>query len=142
MAKKLNILMLIMIICMLSLWSCASKRPVLYPNDYFEKSGKAQAEVDIDECMQLATEHGVKEDNGGKVFRDAAVTAAVGAASAAAVTAVFGGDVGLSAAAGAVGGVTAILAHKAITQDEPAPAFRTYVDRCLTGKGYETINWR
>ena len=141
MVKLQNILMLTMLVCILSLSGCASKRPVLYPNDYLDTIGKEQAEADIDECMRLATESGAQGDAGAKVVKDTALTAAVGAAAAAAVAAVFGGDVGLSAAAGAVGGGTASLARRAVTEDGPTPAFRNYVDKCLREKGYEPIDW-
>jgi hypothetical protein len=141
MSKARDIILFIIIVCILSLSGCASKRPVLYPNDYLDKIGKEQAEADIEECMRLATEYGVEGDAGATVVKNTAITAAVGAAAAAAVAAVFGGDVGLSAAAGALGGGTASLARRAITEENPTPAFRNSVDKCLREKGYEPIDW-
>jgi hypothetical protein len=141
MAKVRDMLMLTVVLYMLFLSGCASKRPTLYPNDYFSKIGKEQAEADIDECMRLANEYGVKQDAGATVVKNTAITAAVGAAAAAVVAAVFGGDVGLSAAAGALGGGTASLARSTITEERPTPALRNYVDKCLREKGYEPMDW-
>ena len=52
------------------LLSCASQRPVLYPNAQLKKVGKSVAETDIDACIQLANDYGTREDSGMKVAKD------------------------------------------------------------------------
>lgn len=47
----------------LILSGCAStqKEPVLYPNSHTRVVGKVQAQRDIDNCMTLATDYGVRD---------------------------------------------------------------------------------
>ena len=142
MAKAQNIFKIIMIICIITLAGCASKRPVLYPNDKLKQVGNEQAQADIDECMRLATEYGAKEDAGGKIAKDTTASAAVGAAAGAAIAAVLGGNVGRSAAAGAAGSGAATATRGAIDSGDPDAVFRSFVEKCLREKGYEAIGWR
>jgi hypothetical protein len=58
---------------------CAhSERPVLYPNDHLKQVGSDQAQADVDDCMQLATEYGADSTSGGKVAEDTAGGAVIG----------------------------------------------------------------
>ena len=120
---------------------CGAKRPVLYPNAYFEQAGPEAAKADIQACMQLAEEH-VGSSRGGQVAKRGAKGAAVGAAAGAAVTAVLGGDVGKSAAAGAAGGGAGGATAGLFDAAEPEPVFRGFVEKCLQDKGYQVIGWK
>jgi hypothetical protein len=142
MAKAQNTFEIIMIVCIIALAGCASKRPVLYPNDKLKQVGNEQAQADIDECMRLATEYGAKEDAGGKIVKNTTASAAVGAAAGAAIAAVLGGDVGRGAAAGGAGSGAATATRGAIDSRDPHALFQSFVEKCLREKGYETIGWR
>lgn len=121
---------------------CAhSERPVLYPNDHLKQVGNDQAQADVDDCMQLATEYGADSSSGGKVAKDTAGGAIIGGAVGAATGAVLG-NFGRGAAAGAAGGAAGGLASGVLRSDEKDPVFKQFVDRCLREKGYEPIGWR
>ncbi len=120
---------------------CAAQRPVLYPNETLQKQGSERAQQAIDECIQLAQEHGAGSSRAGAVAGRAATGGAVGAASGAAVGAVLG-SAGTGAAAGAAGGASRGLLAGLFGSREPDPVFRQFVDQCLRDKGYEPIGWR
>ena len=61
----------------LLLAGCAAKRPVLYPNDQYQRAGAAAAEADIEGCISLAEAHGNTADQSGKVATNTAVGAGV-----------------------------------------------------------------
>ena len=68
---------------------CASQRPVLYPNNQFNTVGKTVAKQDIDECMRLASAHGIKTQPAKKVAGSSAIGTASGAAVGSATGAVY-----------------------------------------------------
>ncbi len=142
MSSYVKISMLIVVVCTLTCGGCAQQRPVLYPNEYLKQAGTETSQADIDECMRLATEYGAKEDAGGRIAKDTASSAAVGAAAGAAIAAVFGNDIGRAAGAGAAGAGAATATRRAIDSGEPDPLFRSFVEKCLREKGYETVGWR
>jgi hypothetical protein len=120
---------------------CSAKRPVLYPNATYQRTGIEVAQADIDACMQRA-ESGVGDQN---VAADTAGRTAVGAGAGAAVGAVGGaitGRAGTGAAVGAATGGTAGLLSGLWRWREHDPVYMNYVDRCLRDKGYEPIGWR
>lgn len=123
------------------LGACADKRPVLYPNAHLNQVGNEAAQADIDECMRLAKQGGAQENQAGEVAKSTATGAAVGAAVGAATGAVLG-SLGQGLGAGAAGGAAGGLVHGAIRSGEPDPVFRSFVDRCLREKGYESIGWK
>lgn len=129
----------IFVLCVLS--ACGTKRPVLYPNDHLNRVGKQVAEKDIDDCIQLAADHGLKSNAGGKVAGQTAGGAAVGAATGAAVGAVLG-SAGRGAAAGAAGGGAGGFIRGIFRSRDPDPVVRRFVEKCLHDKGYEPIGWR
>ncbi len=137
-----NIGKLIFILFILICSGCAQQRPVLYPNSYLTYVGQEKAQSDIDVCMHLATQHGAKENKGGKIAKDTAAGAAVGAAAGAAIGAVLGKNVGRAAGAGAAGAGAATMTRKTIDSGKPDPLFRRFVEKCLHDKGYETIGWQ
>lgn len=123
--------------------SCASaQRPVLYPNGYLETVGKAQAEADIDACMEFAAGQVEKYRRGELVLEDGAQGAVAGAAGGAAVGVVRGGSVGRSAGAGAAAGLAVGMVRGLWSSSEPDPIFKNFVDTCLIEKGYRPQGWR
>ena len=121
--------------------SCATKKPVLYPNTHLKAVGQEVAAQDIEECIQLAKTSGAGSKKAGTVARKSAAGAAGGAATGAAVGAVVG-DAGTKAAAGAAAGATSGLFHGIFHSSDPDPIFRGFVEQCLSDKGYQTIGWR
>jgi hypothetical protein len=125
----------------------ASKRPVLYPNEHFQRVGDAAAAHDIDACMQLGEQYASGGGQGSQVAKEAARDAAIGGATGAAVGAVGGaiyGSAGKGAAAGAAGGATAGLLSRLFRggSSSPDPVYVNFVNRCLQEKGYEPIGWK
>jgi len=124
-----------------SAYSCALKRPVLYPNSHLKIVGTEVVQKDIDECMRLAAEHGADSGAGGEVAKKTVTGAALGAATGAAVGAVLG-HAGRGAATGAAGGGAGGFIRGLIGSRDPDPLFRRFVEKCLSDKGYETVGWR
>lgn len=126
----------------LVLAGCASPQPVLYPNPHLNAVGQAQAEADIAECRRLAEAAGASAGSGrgGEAVRGGAIGGAIGGATGAAGGAVLGRP-GTGAAFGAATGATAGLLRSLFRGDDPSPAYRGFVDRCLRERGYETVGW-
>src|SRR5512143_1644669 len=89
---------------------CAARRPVLYPNEQFNKVGDAAAQRDIDDCLQRASQYvksgGQSAQTAKQVGERAALGGGVGAASGA-VGGAIAGNPGEGAAIGAASGATA-----------------------------------
>jgi outer membrane lipoprotein SlyB len=131
----------VVILLALTLIGCgANKRPVLYPNNHLKMVGNAQAERDVDECMQTAETY-VKKNQDSKVAEGAVKGGAVGAATGAAVGAVTG-NFGRGLAAGAAGGAAGGATHGLFKAAEPSPVYKNFVNRCLKEKGYEPMGWQ
>jgi hypothetical protein len=121
--------------------SCATQRPVLYPNAHLQAVGDERAQQDIDRCIQRAKTNGADASKAGEVARHTGVGAAGGAATGAVVGAITG-SAGRSAAVGAAGGGTVGLFSSVWRTREPDPVFQRYIEQCLHDKGYHTIGWR
>jgi hypothetical protein len=122
---------------------CAGQpRPILYPNAHLSAVGQAQADEDLADCRRLAETAGASAGSGrGEgAARDAAVGGAIGGATGAAGGAVLGRP-GTGAAVGAATGATANFMRSLFRGDQPSPAYRNFVDRCLTERGYEPVGW-
>jgi len=128
-----------LVIVLLMLAGCASQRPVLYPNSTLSQRGEAAGDQAIKACMQRAEAAGLDYSKGGTVRRTAE-GGAVGGAGGAVAGAIYG-SVGRGAAAGAAGGATAGLIRSLFARNDPAPVYRSYVNRCLADQGYEPIGW-
>jgi len=130
------------LLLVLSLASCSSgpKRPVFYPNAHSEALTKAQREGDVNVCMALARDAGVKENKDGEVGRKAATGALLGGLAAGAWGLVYG-DAGNRALAGAAAGAAAGGVKGAMDSTELNPTFKQFVTRCLRERGYEVIGW-
>ena len=125
---------------------CATASPVLYQNQKYEDVGRAGADRDIAECEQSADRAGATADAGkaGQAAKSAGVGAAGGAA-AGAVGGAIGGSPGIGAAAGAASGVVWSLFSTMfgwVTPSEPSSAHMSYVDMCLTERGYQVVGWK
>jgi outer membrane lipoprotein SlyB len=133
---------------LLLLASCASQRPVLYPNEQLKRVGMETANREIDECMRRADEYVASDGRGGGALtgaaKGAATSAAVGAAAGGAGGAVVG-RAGAGAAVGAAGGgaagATRGLIHALTGKKEPSAVYKNFVFRCLREKGYSPIGW-
>ena len=122
------------------LTACATSRPVLYPNEQAKEVGEKQMRQDINECMQLAKSSGAKSNGAEEVAKETAGSATEGAATGAATGAVTGNS-GTGAAVGAIGRGMNRLFSGMRRLNEPNPAFKQIVERCLIDKGYEPIGW-
>ncbi len=125
------------------LCGCASQRPVFYPNEYYKKAGKAQAERDVKLAIKMAEHHGISYSSeyvkGGKRV---VVGSAAGAATGAAVGAISSGGVGLGAVAGAVGGASGGIVSWMFADNPPSSLYRKFVDTYLKNKGYQVMGWQ
>ena len=118
---------------------CSGPRPILYPNDYLKQVGPDQAEQDIEECKQLAEDY-VPNHDASTVAGNTAVGAGAGGAIGAVSGAIRGGA-GIGAAIGAATGATVGLMRGLFQVSQPTPAYKSFVNRCLSERGYESIGW-
>ena len=139
--KKRYTIVIFLIVTAVLVSACAKKRPVLYPNPTYQSVGKTAAEVDIDDCIQLAADYGHATDSGKNVAASTAKGAAVGAAVGGAVGAVTG-RLGRGLAAGAAGGGAGGLTRGAMKSGDPDEIERRFVEQCLRDKGYKVIGWK
>jgi uncharacterized protein YcfJ len=139
--KKIPILCCCLIVMAMLLFACAKKRPVLYPNHTYKAVGKTVAMADIDECIQLAADHGHATDAGKNMATSTGKGAATGAVVGGAVGAVSGRP-GHGAAAGAAGGGAGGLMRGAWKSGDPDEIERRFVEQCLRDKGYKVIGWK
>lgn len=122
--------------------ACATSKPVIYPNAHSQSVGQAQVESDIAECRQMAENAGASsyKGQGGNAARAAVRGGAVGAATGA-VGGAIGGNAARGAGIGAASGATASLLHRLLADPSPNPAFRNFVQRCLSDRGYDLAGW-
>ncbi len=123
------------------LCGCASPRPVLYPNRYYSRMGKIQADKDIDQAMKFAEQHGLsatsRMKHGGNVCTDMATSTARGAAQGA-----VSGDPVFGTVGGAVGGGAGSITRWIFGGSQQNPAYRRFVEIYLTEQGYRVIGWQ
>jgi hypothetical protein len=136
------------VVVLLSLAGCSARRPVVYPNEQYQRVGQDVAERDIDECMRRAEQFVKSGGRSTEAARNVAGSTTVGAGTGAAIGAVGGavggGGAGQGAAVGAATGATAGFLHGmfgAFGSQEEDPVFMNFVDRCLRERGYEPIGW-
>lgn len=127
---------------------CSARRPVLYPNEQYNKVGDPTAQHDIDECLSRAEQYIKSGGQTGQTARQVGGRTAVGAGVGAATGAVGGaiaGNPGEGAAIGAASGATAGLLSGIFdswSSKEVDPVYANFVDRCLRERGYEPIGWK
>jgi hypothetical protein len=140
MKKTVSVLILLLGVSTL-LFSCAAhQRPVLYPNEKLNAVGKEGSQKDIDECIQMSIEAGVKTEKGKEVAGETVKEGARGAIIGGAVGAVTG-NAGEAAAIGAVAGAASGFTGKAFDK-ELDPVQKQFVDQCLRDRGYQPIGWK
>lgn len=123
--------------------ACASTKPVIYPNAHSAAAGELQRDRDIAACQQLARDAGANPQStqvanaGENTVRGGALGAATGAVGGA-----IAGNPGRGATVGAATGATAGLLHSIFGGvARPNPAYRKYVERCLSDRGYDIAGW-
>lgn len=124
-----------MILLVFLLSSCASK-PVLYPNDRYQKVGEERAQKDIEHCMTLA-EKFLKSSKGKQILKGAGRGSVLGSVIGG-ITGLITGDILESLVTGAAAGAATGATGEAISPDRLKQA---YVNRCLAKKGYEVVGW-
>lgn len=132
----------------LALASCATQRPVLYPNQQLNRGGSSVANRDIDDCMHQAesyvSSYGRAAETAKDVAAESGTSAAVGAAAGAAGGSIVGRagtGAAVGAAGGAAAGATRELIHGLVRKQSPSAVYKNFVNRCLREKGYEPIGW-
>lgn len=139
--KKYRTIFICLLGIVMLMTACAKKRPVLYPNPTYQAAGATVATADIDECIQLAADHGHTTDAGKNVAGSTAKGAVTGAVVGGAVGAVTGRP-GRGAAAGAAGGGAGGMMGGAWKSGDPDQIERRFVEQCLRDKGYQVIGWK
>jgi len=120
---------------------CASKRPVLYPNETYNRVGGPAAGVDVDECIAFAAASGLTANQTGRTAVSTASGSAIGAAMGGAWGAVRG-RAGQRAAAGAAAGAAGGLVRGLLRWRDPDPVQARFVGVCLRRQGYEVVGWK
>lgn len=129
----------ILLVGLFLLAGCASQKPRLYSANGNPPGGDQAVAA----CMDRAEAAGLSYSKGrmGQYGRQAVENGAVGGAGGAAAGAIYG-NAARGAAAGAAGGVAAGLVRSLFHRDSsPAPAYRSYVNRCLRDRGYQPVGW-
>ena len=131
---------LFLVIMMLA--ACANQKPVIYPNAHSQAVGRAQLDADIADCQRLAESAGANRstNSASRAARHTARGAGVGAASGA-VGGAIAGNAGRGAAIGAASGATAGLLNAIFRDSNASPAYKKFVSRCLSERGYELAGW-
>jgi len=123
----------------------ASARPVLYPNATLNRVGDAQGQAEANVCMSRASAAGLSpSQSGNEVGRRAGEGAAVGGVASAVgalITGRGGEGVLRAGAAGAAVGGSAGAVSGAFHNDKPNSTYRSFVQRCLSERGFEVIGW-
>jgi outer membrane lipoprotein SlyB len=136
--QSLLVLMTVTVLLM----GCAGRQsPILYPNAHLQQVSKQQADKDIEECRELASQY-VPNPAGKDVAKNTGIGAVAGAAIGAVAGAVSGGGAGRGAGIGAATGGTAGAISGVAKNVDPGPAYKGFVDRCLRDRGYEVAGWQ
>lgn len=119
----------------------AAAWPVLYPNAAFERVGEDGARDEVAACMARAEAAGLtpqEQDN--EAGRRAAAGAATVGATAAVGALLTGRNPVRAGVRGAAVGGTAGAVSGAL-HERPSMVYRTFVQRCLSEKGFDVIGW-
>ena len=123
----------------------ASARPVLYPNATLNRVGDAQGRIEVNACLSRAQASGLSPtQNTNEVGRRAgegAATAGVASVVGALITGRGSEGVLRAGAAGAAVGGSAGAVSGAFHNDRPNGVYRSFVQRCLSEKGFDVIGW-
>ena len=123
----------------------ASARPVLYPNATLNRVGDAQGRMEVNACLSRAQAAGLSpSQNSNEVGRRAGEGAAVAGVASAIGALISGrGGEGLlrAGATGAAVGGSAGAVSGAFHNDRPNGVYRSFVQRCLSERGFDVIGW-
>ncbi|CAN5400807.1 hypothetical protein BH10PSE16_BH10PSE16_33680 [soil metagenome] len=123
----------------------ASARPVLYPNATLNRVGDAHGRMEVNACMSRAQASGLSPmqttHEVGRRAGEGAATAGVASAVGALITGRGGEGMLRAGAAGAAIGGSAGAVSGAFHNDKPNGVYRSFVQRCLSEKGFEVIGW-
>lgn len=139
-APRRRFLLPIVVALLLAACSSGPKRPVFYPNAHIQAVGQAQAQRDVDQCMNLADSYSVSRTKDGEVGRRTTEGAIIGGAAAGA-WGLVSGNAAQRAAAGAAAGAATGATRGAFKSTELSPTFQRFVQRCLSERGYDVIGW-
>ncbi len=140
-----------LILACVALASCASTgsgsgsaHPVLYPNAAYNRVGEAQAQNEVAACQSRASAAGLRAEQGRQVAQRAGESAAVAGVASAVGALVFGRgteSVLRAGAGGAAIGGAAGATQAAVRGSSPNSVYRSFVQRCLSEKGFDVIGW-
>ncbi len=123
----------------------ASARPVLYPNATLNRVGDAQGRMEVNACLSRAQAAGLSPSQGtnevGRRAGEGAAVAGVASAIGALVTGRGGEGMLRAGATGAAVGGSAGAVSGAFHNDRPNGVYRSFVQRCLSERGFDVIGW-
>ena len=123
----------------------ASARPVLYPNATLNRVGDAQGRMEVNACLSRAQAAGLSPSQGtnevGRRASEGAAVAGVASAIGALITGRGGEGMLRASATGAAVGGSAGAVSGAFHNDKPNGVYRSFVQRCLSEKGFDVIGW-
>ena len=123
----------------------AQARPVLYPNTTLNRVGDAQGRVEVNACLSRAQASGLSptqaSGEAGRRAGEGAATAGVASVVGALITGRGAEGVLRAGAAGAAIGGSAGAVSGAFHNDRPNGVYRSFVQRCLSEKGFDVIGW-
>ena len=123
----------------------SAARPVLYPNATLNRVGDAQGRAEADACVSRALSAGLTADQKtnevGRRAGEGAATAGVASVVGALITGRGSEGVLRAGAAGAAVGGSAGAVSGAFHNDRPNSTYRSFVQRCLSEKGFDVIGW-
>lgn len=131
-----------LLVSMLMVAGCMAPKPILYPNAHLQQVGEEAADQDIDECGKLAKDAGAtpSQGKGGQVAGNTVGGGAVGSAGGAVGGAIHGHP-GKGAMVGAASGATIGFLRGLFRKAPPSTAYKQFVQRCLTERGYDPVGW-
>jgi outer membrane lipoprotein SlyB len=122
----------------------AAAIPVLYPNDKLTSVGDEQAQVEVAACRSRAVASGLgpsqKSNEVSRRAGEGGATAGVAAAVGAFITGRSNDALRGAASGGVIGGAAGAVSGS-FNNDKPNSVYRTFVQRCLTDKGFDVIGW-
>lgn len=122
-----------------------SARPVLYPNATLNRVGDAQGRLEANACMARAESAGLspmqQSNEVGRRAGEGAATVGVASVVGALISGRGSDGVLRAGAAGAAVGGSAGAVSGAFHNDRPNSTYRSFVQRCLSEKGFDVIGW-
>ena len=131
-------------VCLLTVCvaSCVAPKPILYPNEHYKVGGMKRLNRRSTTAARWPRMSARTPSQGktGRVAGNTAGGGAVGSAAVAVGDAVVGHP-GRGAMVGAASGATAGFLRGLFRRSAPSQAYKQFVQRCLTERGYEPVGW-